>query len=731
MKSKKNIAIFGDISMNGIDGSSIWLQSISSIFPKDRFNVYLILRDKIISHTLLGELKNVNIVDIYNTPYLNKNNENPCSSYELFTILKGLNKDFGLDHIILRAPRYLKDFVEKSENQTYLNILEKVDAYFPKINIYEDDYEKQIILKAIPYIARIIVQTEEMRSYLDMVFPSLIGRVIVLNPVVPNFKTRTIKEIKYKLKKPCVIYAGKLDKQYYVEEFLDILLASESKKYSLKYVGSKLTTSKIDPQFGNRIKQKLAQYEQNPNFIWIKQLERTATIEQVASASFMLSVRQDIYDTSNEISTKLLEAMSVGALPILKKTAANVKLLGDDYPCFTNQVENIPDVVECLLKEPNVYVDWAKKLQKIAQQYTFDFTYQNRLLPFYEAAFEIDKKVLGSKKKILIASHDNKFLTRVINNLLADSNLEVKFDDWTTTLKHDAKKSKELLEWADIILCEWAVGAAVFYSQNKKPNQKLLVRLHRFEITTQQPQQINFDNVDKVIVVSDYIKNFCVENYRWYVDKIDVIPQYADVKIFNRSKIEMSEFNLGLLGAVPTLKRLDRALDIIEQLRQIDDRYVLYIKSRRPWEIPFVWNKKKEQDYFIAQYQRIEANPILSKGVIFDQYGADVAAWFRKIGWMLSTSDIEGCHTAVAEAMASGAKPIIFNWPGAESVYKTSPIFDDATKAVNYILKNRSFNEREIKSIKTYAYENFDLSLTIQAYVNFIYEEKSLEVQKI
>ncbi|WP_038345901.1 glycosyltransferase [Acinetobacter sp. A47] len=721
--NKKNVAIFGDISTNGIDGSSIWLQSISSIFPKDKFNVYLILRDKITSRILLDEIPHVNIIDLFNNPYIVKDNENPCSTYELFTILNGLDKKIHLDHIILRAPRYLKELVNKADNPSYKKILSKVDTYFAKLNIYEDDYEQDIIKKALPYIARVILQTEEMRSYFDYKYPDFIGKVIVLNPIVPDFKKTMTKTIQKKIKNPILIYAGKLDKQYYVEDFLDLLFVDNFNKYQLMYVGSKINSSKLDKGFVSRIKEKLTNSENYSNFTWIKQLDRKATIQKVSQASFMLSLRQEVYDTSNEISTKLLEAMSVGTLPLLKKTAANIRLVGNDYPGFISSIDEIPSVVDSFVNYPKLYIYWSKKLQEVAQEYSFSNTYKIKLAPFYEQQEVIEKPILKEKMKVLIASHDNKFFTRVINELLKDNNLEVKFDNWITTLRHDVKKSKELLEWADVILCEWAVGAAVYYSQNKLPHQKLLIRLHRFEITTNQPNLIKFENVEKVIVVSDYIKNHCIENYGWLEEKISTIPQYADIDLFNRPKARSYQYTLGLLGMVPTLKRLDRALDILEHLRSLDSRYTLRIKSKHPWDIPFVWVKEDEKNYFLEQYQRIENNPILKNGVIFDEYGADVAAWFRKIGWMLSTSDIEGCHTAAAEGMASGAKPIIFNWPGAEGVYKNVPIFKDAKSAAEYIYSNDQFPEAEISKVKKYAKENFDLNITIKAYFNFIYKD--------
>jgi len=46
-----------------------------------------------------------------------------------------------------------------------------------------------------------------------------------------------------------------------------------------------------------------------------------------------------------------------------------------------------------------------------------------------------------------------------------------------------------------------------------------------------------------------------------------------------------------------------------------------------------------------------------------------VAAWLRRVGFVLSTSDDEGSHVAVSEGMASRAVPVLRHWPGAETVY--------------------------------------------------------------
>jgi glycosyltransferase involved in cell wall biosynthesis len=120
---------------------------------------------------------------------------------------------------------------------------------------------------------------------------------------------------------------------------------------------------------------------------------------------------------------------------------------------------------------------------------------------------------------------------------------------------------------------------------------------------------------------------------------------------------------------VPSRKRLDLALDVLEELRRDDDRYLLYVKSSMPWEHWWIWQLPTEREHYSAALRRVQRSPLLRDAVVFDDAGPDVAAWLRRIGFMLSTSDDESFHVAPAEGMASRAVPVIRDWPGADTIY--------------------------------------------------------------
>jgi hypothetical protein len=62
-----------------------------------------------------------------------------------------------------------------------------------------------------------------------------------------------------------------------------------------------------------------------------------------------------------------------------------------------------------------------------------------------------------------------------------------------------------------------------------------------------------------------------------------------------------------------------------------------------------------------------------------------VAAWLRRVGFVLSTSDDESFHVAPAEGMASGAVPVIRHWPGAETIYDPRWIHETPAEMAAFI----------------------------------------------
>jgi len=288
------------------------------------------------------------------------------------------------------------------------------------------------------------------------------------------------------------------------------------------------------------------------------------------------------------------------------------------------------------------------------------------------------------KTKLVIAGHDLKFASLIMNYIEQTGDYEIREDKWAGHNLHDEDFSQECLEWADIILCEWGLGNAVWYSQNKRPHQKLIVRMHRQELDTDYPNQFVLDNIDKIIAISPYIYEEFYRAFKLPREKMSLIFNALDASNLDLPKQKDAEFNLGIIGINPMMKRLDLALDIFEKLWETDNRYKLFIKGKRPEEILWLWRNEEQRAYYEEQYSRIETAP-WKDSVQFDGFG-EMSEWFQKIGYVLSTSDFESFHLAPAEGMASGAIPVVLNWDGSETIYKKDYIFDSTDRMIENIL---------------------------------------------
>ncbi|WP_231404285.1 glycosyltransferase [Actinomadura viridis] len=279
--------------------------------------------------------------------------------------------------------------------------------------------------------------------------------------------------------------------------------------------------------------------------------------------------------------------------------------------------------------------------------------------------------------RVGVAGHDLKFFTRLLDYLRSRPDMEVRVDHWAALKVHDPERSQELVDWADVVICEWCGPNALWYAAHKRPGQRLVVRLHRFELYAAWPRHLDIDAVDQVICVSPHYADLTREMTGWPAGKVVVVPNWVDDHQLDRPKLAGAEHHLGMIGIAPSRKRLDLALDALEELRREDPRFTLFVKSKLPWEYWWIWEREEERAHYQQVFRRIRRSPLLAGGVVFDSYGRDVAAWLRRIGFVLSTSDDESFHLAPAEGMASGAVPALLGWPGADTIYDTRWIHRD------------------------------------------------------
>lgn len=305
--------------------------------------------------------------------------------------------------------------------------------------------------------------------------------------------------------------------------------------------------------------------------------------------------------------------------------------------------------------------------------------------------------------KLLVAGHDLKFIQFYLDYLNDErKDIEVKIDKWESHTSHNQKISFELLDWADVIFCEWGLGNSIFYSNNKRKHQRLIVRIHRQELETNYLFDANIEKIDYFITVSPYIYEEFSRTFSLPRQKMKLIFNPVDIEKFTNKNNDDRKYNIGMVGYLPVLKRMDLALDIMELLYEQDNKYQLFFKGKKPQELDWLWRNEEMRSYYEKQFDRINRSSF-KDNVHIEEFG-DVSEFYNNMEFILSISDVESFHLAAAEGMACGAFPIIMNWEGSNTIYPEKYILDGINDIPGYIKKVRANESSDelVEYIKRY-----------------------------
>ncbi|MFP4150363.1 MAG: glycosyltransferase, partial [Nitriliruptoraceae bacterium] len=324
------------------------------------------------------------------------------------------------------------------------------------------------------------------------------------------------------------------------------------------------------------------------------------------------------------------------------------------------------------------------------------------------------------RRRVVVAGHDLKF-TGPLTEELRRAGAEVRQDVWTGHGGHDVAASRELLGWAEAVWAEWCLGSAVWYAANRREDQRLVVRLHRQELTTDFPGQVDQRAVDRLVPVAPFVAREAIDRFAWDPARVEVVPNTIDMLPFDRPKLPGSERTLGMIGVLPALKRLDRALDLLELLLDDDPSWQLRLAGALPWDAPWVWARLTERLFFREQLDRIRTSRRLARAVRFEGRVANIPGWLAGIGTILSVSDLESFHLALAEGMASRAVPVVLAREGVEELFPGTPIHDEVPAAAAWLTTLTAAERAEIgEAARATVVDRYDLTVVGHRWVELL-----------
>jgi len=320
-----------------------------------------------------------------------------------------------------------------------------------------------------------------------------------------------------------------------------------------------------------------------------------------------------------------------------------------------------------------------------------DIEFKNRskasAIKFYKKAYDLNKneemakKLLEKRKSIKKNEKIAFFCLPGLETFIKPIAEELAYEyDVRLIISKEEKEIKKGIDWADIVWIEWANELAIYITNKFNLTGKFVInRLHSYEVLNNYPLKINWGFIDKLVFVSNHIKDMFFEEFKIKID-YEIIENGIDLdkyKYKNRKK----GYNLCSIAHINYKKSPDMWIELINKLTKFDIHYNMEVAGD-------IQDKRflKYFDYIINE-NNLDNNFKL-KGWI-----EEIEEFLEDKNYIISTSIHESFGYNIAEAMARGIKPIIRNFRGAKEIWPKKLIFNTIDEAIEKIMENNYYSE--------------------------------------
>lgn len=378
-----------------------------------------------------------------------------------------------------------------------------------------------------------------------------------------------------------------------------------------------------------------------------------------------------------------------------------------------HRVAHIDGLTSPLTAEPGRYV---RRLHASRAMQTV-MTPRGRLRPYAPPP-------AGRPLRLLVTTNENaNFLRHIIDRYSDHPDVEVRYLDVASeevlkkVTRSDqrvmqermggddayAAKVEEMLrphlDWADTVFLDWCAAPATALTNLDPGDTRIVIRLHSYEAFTRFPHLVDFSRVDDLVFVADHVQDLTtalVPQLRGpHAPRMHVLHNAMDLGGFAREKTPDARFNLGLIGIGQVAKDPLWALEVLRRLRKEDERYRLLLVGG-----DMDPRASRASRKYVKQLEE-ELEPLVEAGAVL-RLGPtdDVAGRLADIGFILSTSVREGCHVGLMEGAASGAVPVVRDWPyyagkahSARTLYPEGWVLDTPEAAARRVLQVNATEE--------------------------------------
>ncbi len=235
---------------------------------------------------------------------------------------------------------------------------------------------------------------------------------------------------------------------------------------------------------------------------------------------------------------------------------------------------------------------------------------------FYKRESTLLKRFINSIKNLII-----------IKRVLEDSNYKIIFFEWGSALLRQITRIFQITKPA-------------------------IARIHRYELYEKYFSRINFNKIDKIILVSKFMKEEFIKKFPKLGHKLVIIPNSIRLDKFYPPENKAINYKICTLSGINQVKRLDLVIDAMKYVKNPKVR--LHIGGTGEMENRLKKKVKQEN---------------LQGKVFFDGRIDAVRQWFEDKDLIINSSDIESFGVALIEGMACEVIPLIRGWGAANELF--------------------------------------------------------------
>lgn len=237
----------------------------------------------------------------------------------------------------------------------------------------------------------------------------------------------------------------------------------------------------------------------------------------------------------------------------------------------------------------------------------------------------------------------------------------------------------------DLVLSGWADNNAIALGKFPKLANKYGVFVRSYEYYAGLIRSIKWDNFDYVFFLNRHIMNGSIKKYNIPTNKCYMTSNGVDlnkIKFINRKRGDKVLF----LADINHKKGISLLVQVAKLLPKYTFTIAGNIQECRFYE--YMLNSGADNIKYIG-------------------YVDDINALMKEHHYILCTSPAEGHPNNIIEGMASGLKPVINNYLGAQGQFPSNLIYDNINKCVELLTEDR-YNSHFYRN---YIEENYDYKL--------------------